>query len=91
MGAVARLLEAPLNDQGSLAGPESTMRGKINFLGSNTAVRDHRVMQLRNGLAAGFDEHEWKEGMDKTSPGTQQHLAAEPGSPQQMSPVGLPD
>ena len=67
------------------------MRGKINFLGSNTAVRDHRSMQLGNGLAAGFDEHEWKEGVDKTSPGTQQHLAAEPGSPQQMSPVGLPD
>ena len=67
------------------------MRGKINFLRSNTAVRDHRSMQLDNGLTTGFDEQEREDGVDKTSPGPQQHLAAEPAGAQQMPPVGFPN
>ena len=65
------------------------MRGKINFLRSYTAVRDHRSMQPGNGLTTRFDKQEGEDGVDKTSPGPQQHLAAEPAGPQQMPPVGF--
>jgi hypothetical protein len=67
------------------------MRGKINSLGRNTAVRDHRSMKLGDGPATGFDQQEGEDGVDKARAGPQQHLAAEPGGPQQMPPIGFPN
>ena len=67
------------------------MRGKINSLGHNTAVRNHRTMKLGDGPATGFDQQEGEQSVDKARPSPEQHLAAEPGGPQQMPPIGFPN
>ena len=51
----------------------------------------HRGVQLLDGLAASFDKQKGQQRVDKTSARPHQHLAGEPGGPQQVLPIRLTD